>query len=126
MGAAGGELRAGFGREVISPPAGVGLAGYFAPRPNRGVLDDLHARAAVFRNGATAAGILSLDLITVTAALARAVRREVSALDAGLARNLLIAATHTHHAPSTIRVHGYGWRRRLLCNGIPKRPARRS
>lgn len=33
--------QAGFARRRINPPVGLSLAGYFNPRPNRGVMDDL-------------------------------------------------------------------------------------
>ena len=32
----------GYAQEIITPPVGVGLAGYFNKRPNEGAYDDLY------------------------------------------------------------------------------------
>lgn len=92
---------AGFGRAVISPPHGIALAGYFNPRFNRGILDDLHARACLFRQGDTVAGLLQLDLLEIPLWLCRAIRDTLRDQGRDWAGNLIIAATHTHTAPET-------------------------
>jgi len=92
-------MEAGFGRAVISMPPGAGLAGYFAPRSNRGVLDDLHARACLLRSRGVTTGVICLDLITVTSELDTAVRRAVEEAGHAFADDLIIAATHTHTGP---------------------------
>ena len=45
-------LKAGYAQEVITPPAGVGLAGYFNERPNTGMYDDLLVKIRRKRQGA--------------------------------------------------------------------------
>ena len=65
----------GFGKAIISPPRGVALAGYFTPRPNRGVLDDLQARAWLVRSGHSVTGVINLDLLCVTSELDARVRQ---------------------------------------------------
>ena len=35
-------LKIGYAQEIITPPAGVELAGYFNKRPNIGMYDDLY------------------------------------------------------------------------------------
>ena len=37
-------FKAGYAQEVITPPAGVGLQGYFNERPNEGMYDDLFVK----------------------------------------------------------------------------------
>ena len=45
------ECKAGFSRVVITPPLGVGLAGYFNERPADGVLDELEANCIAVSDG---------------------------------------------------------------------------
>jgi len=90
----------GFARAIITPPPGVALAGYFAPRYNRGLLDDLHVRVCLFRQGDATGGIVQLDLLEATLWMTHAIRERVAAAGhAALAERLLICATHTHTGP---------------------------
>ena len=51
----------GFAKEDITPSYGIPLCGYFNPRPNRGALDPLTIKAAVFQSGKTTMAIVSFD-----------------------------------------------------------------
>ncbi len=96
------DCHVGFARTVITPPPGVSLAGYFAPRHNRGVLDDLYARVCLFRRNAEIGGIVQLDLLKTWSWMTRAIRGRLDQHGHGdLARNLLVCATHSHTAPDT-------------------------
>lgn len=97
---------AGFAREVITPAVGVPLAGYFAPRPNKGALDDLHAKALLFSDGETTCGVISLDVCMVGDALLRQIHAELEKRGVAFRRNLIIAATHSHTAPYTTDLFG--------------------
>ena len=44
-------FKAGFAQEIITPPAGVGLAGYMNKRPNEGMYDDLYVKTVIIDNG---------------------------------------------------------------------------
>ena len=91
----------GFAREIITPPVGLPLAGYFNPRPSQGVLDDLHARALVVEDGATAA-LAVCDLIFVPPEMVERYRGRLRELGAGdWADRAVLAATHTHTGPYT-------------------------
>ena len=90
---------AGFAREVITPPVGVPLAGYFTPRPNKGALDDLHVKAILFSDGQTIGGVISLDVCLISSTLLQRIHAELERRGAVFHRNLIIAATHTHTAP---------------------------
>ena len=97
-------LKAGFGRVCITPSAGTTLAG-FAARQGvcTGVHDDLFARALVIDNRASAVAIVSLDVLAVPGEFVEQVRQSISRrlpLDPGA---VMIACTHTHAAPVTIR-----------------------
>ena len=55
-------LKAGYAQEVITPPAGVGLAGYFNERPNTGMYDDLYAKVVAMDIDGKRTAIISLEL----------------------------------------------------------------
>ena len=100
-------LRAGFASAVITPPVGVLLEGYSSnTEPSAGVHDDLHARALVLDDGATAVAIVSCDLIGVDRRLV-ANARQLASEATGLPReHILIAGTHTHQGPAGLRRGG--------------------
>lgn len=97
----------GFGKAIISPPRGVDLAGYFTPRPNRGVLDELHARAWLIQSGHTVTGVVNFDLLCVTSELDERVRLSLQGDGFPSAENLILCATHTHTGPALGDSFGY-------------------
>jgi neutral ceramidase len=97
-------LKAGFGKISITPSVGSPLAG-FAAREGvcEGIHDELHSRALVLENEAIAVIIISLDVLAVSGALVKRVRDRIQSrlgIDAG---SILIASTHTHAGPVTIK-----------------------
>ncbi len=58
-------FEAGFAEQIITPPVGTPLAGFFHNRVSVRVRDDLHARAMVLSDGRTRVAIISLELICV-------------------------------------------------------------
>ncbi|HRU05598.1 MAG TPA: hypothetical protein P5137_07465 [Candidatus Brocadiia bacterium] len=91
--------RVGFGRAVINPKPGVSLAGYFNPRFNTGVLDDLCVRVMLIESGSVTTGFISLDLILVSEQLMDAIRAALRRAALFFCEELPLAATHTHTAP---------------------------
>ena len=61
----------GFAKEDITPKRGLTLAGYFNLRPNRGALDRLSIKAAVFRENGVYTAIVSYDLCLFYASFCR-------------------------------------------------------
>ncbi len=96
-------LEAGFAEAVITPPRGVDLAGYFHIRANRGVLDDLYVRVALFRSGAEIGGIVVFDLSFIPEDLFAGTKRALRAAGMDFADKLIFSATHTH---TGTRFHG--------------------
>jgi len=111
---------AGFGREIITPPLGTVLAGYFRPRPSMGVLDDLHVRALVLRRGKAVAGICSLDLIFVTREMVGAIRQVLRRRGLDFADNVNFSATHTHTGPFVSALFGVRPDQRYLRRVVAK------
>jgi len=98
-----GAYQVGFGRAIVTPQRGIPLSGYFAPRFNRGVRDHLHVRACLFRQGATTAGIVQMDVLEVTAELISSIRAGLRDAGADYADELIVCATHTHTGPDLCR-----------------------
>jgi len=89
-------VRAGCGQQVISPPLGSLLAGYFHDRVAERVRDDLFARAIVVESGGTRLAFVSCDLIATGKEIADTAK-EIIVENSGIpADNVLMGATHTH------------------------------
>ncbi|MCG8469459.1 MAG: neutral/alkaline non-lysosomal ceramidase N-terminal domain-containing protein [Gemmatimonadetes bacterium] len=96
-----GVFRAGIGRVDITPPPGIGLAGYGPEgRVAAGHRSRLYARALVLedRTGERLA-LLVADLPLVSAILQRGTAARLRPSDCLGADRLLLAATHTHAGP---------------------------
>ena len=91
--------RVGFAREIITPDPGVPLAGYFTPRPNRGVRDELYVKAMIFDDGTTLGGVVTYDLEQVDRQLVDRILDRLTRAGFGWSGNLLFNATHTHTGP---------------------------
>jgi len=97
-------LYAGFGKVSISPPIGAPLAG-FAARQGvcEGIHDELFSRALVLENNGKAVAIISLDVLAVSAEFVEKVRSRIEGRTGIKKNTIMIAATHTHAGPVTIR-----------------------
>ena len=103
-------MRAGWGREELTPPLGVELAGYgyYLGRCAESVRDPLYARALMLEDGGTRALVISCDLL----GLSRAVCEDVfaHAENAGIPRErVLIVSIHTHTGPAIKYHEGCGY-----------------
>ena len=101
-------MRFGFAKEDITPKRGIGLCGYFEPRPNKGAYDPLTIKVALFECGGRIGGIVSYDLCLFGRSLVEKFMAAVQAAGMDFARNLLYSATHTHTGPYTSPLFGGG------------------
>ena len=93
-------LNIGYAQEIITPPVGVGLAGYMNKRPNVGMYDDLYAKAVVFDDGSTRCGVLVYDMIDVPQKMRDILETRISEkFGKTFFDNLIICANHTHTGP---------------------------
>ena len=93
-------LKAGYAQEVITPPTGVGLAGYFNERPNTGMYDDLLVKVVALEIDGKRTALVTLELCSITKVMFDAIKSRVDQVfGEGLYENLLICATHTHTGP---------------------------
>jgi neutral ceramidase len=97
-------LKAGFAKVCITPSPGASLAGFAARKDAcTGVHDDLFARALVIDNGALPVVVVSVDVLALAAGFVDDVRRAVTRRVPVEPGSVMIACTHTHAAPVTIR-----------------------
>jgi neutral/alkaline ceramidase-like enzyme len=97
-------LTAGFSKVCISPPIGAPLAGFAARQDvSRGIHDDLFARALVLTNGEAVLALVSVDLLALSGDFIKRVREGIQKSTGIHASSVMIASTHTHAGPVTIR-----------------------
>jgi len=89
-------LNIGLATEIITPPFGAGLAGYFNYRPARGVYDDITVRAMAIEQDGKYTGFLTFDLCYFLAPVLRNVKLALKAAGVDFVEDIIISATHTH------------------------------
>ena len=72
-------LKAGYAQEIITPPAGVGLAGYFNERPNEGMYDDLFVKVVAMEIDGKRTGIVTLELCSIAGVMFDRIKEKVDA-----------------------------------------------
>jgi hypothetical protein len=93
------QLQAGVAVADITPPVGYRMCGYFNERLSTGVLNPLHAKALVLRQGDTRAALVFCDLIGLSPEVSKQARAQVER-EIGIPQdNILLAATHSHTGP---------------------------
>lgn len=100
-------MLAGFGDVVITPPLGLHMQGYFAPRVAEGIKDHLYSRALVVSQDDRHVAVVVTDLIDVLPEDVTAVKRLVEERLGIPGSNVLIAASHTHTGPAVNRRPGF-------------------
>jgi len=97
-------LKAGFNKVCISPPIGVPLAGFAArPEVSTGIHDDLFARALVLETPEAAVAFVSVDLLALPGEFVARVRHSIQQNTGINPGSVMIASTHTHAGPVTIK-----------------------
>lgn len=98
-----GTLRAGAAAVDITPTRDLYMGGFSLMRRSEGVHDPLYARAIVLERDDVKVALVAVDLIGMARGEVLAINEELQ----GFApQNVIIAATHTHHAPDTIGLWG--------------------
>lgn len=97
------DLRVGAAAEVITPPEGTPLAGYYGFRGTKTVLDDIHSKAIVLELGDVLAAIVVCDLISLPRHVVTEARRQIEKATGIPGSHVMISATHTHTGPVIAR-----------------------
>ncbi len=107
--AAGAPLRVGVAAVELEADDSMPIAGDIHAWQARGQEGKLRATAVVIERGSAAPmAIISCDVLFVTRDFVDPALAEIEKATGIPAANVMVHATHTHHAPSTARLHGYG------------------
>jgi hypothetical protein len=93
------SLQVGVAVVDITPPVGSRLCGYFNERLSTGMLDPLHAKALVLRQGDHQAALVFCDLIGVARVVSVPARQKIAQATGIPYDAVMIAATHSHTGP---------------------------
>lgn len=97
------SLRAGVGVRDITPRTPMFLVGYpHVPRISTGVHDSLFATALCLRNATCAVLLMAVDILFLSTAPAREVRRRIAAATGLPEAHIFVSCTHTHSGPVTM------------------------
>ncbi|MCU0962365.1 MAG: hypothetical protein MUF48_19880 [Pirellulaceae bacterium] len=101
-------LRVGAAAVALQADDAMVIAGGIGPRTVQGQEGELRATAVVLadRQG-TKVAVVSCDVLMLTRDLVDPVVAEIESTCGIPGAHVLVHTTHTHHAPSTVRVHGY-------------------
>ena len=95
-------LRAGTAIVDVTPQEWpLTLRGSFFPKPAKTSHDPLHVRALAFENGKGRAVIVIVDVIGISRETLDPIKKRAAEATGWRADQMLIAATHTHSAPSS-------------------------
>ena len=100
-------LKVGLSKEIITPPRGIPLVGYFNPRPNTGIYDDLFVRVILFEQDGVTTGMAVYDLCFLSAELVAEIKAALKKSGISFADNLMFSATHTHTGPYIAKFFGH-------------------
>ncbi len=93
------KLLAGFGRVNITPPIGIGLAGYFQVRVSDGVLDELETNALALKADDSEIIMIAVDNIGFEIPVMDKIRADVSKRVGIPEDAVFVHCTHTHTGP---------------------------
>jgi len=93
------ELRVGRAATIITPSAGVPMAGYYSTRLATGTHDDLYAKAIVLESGTVKVALVACDLVAIPPRIIEEARQIGEARTGIPQGNIMINATHSHTGP---------------------------
>jgi neutral ceramidase len=102
-----GGLRAGAAAAELSADDSMVIAGGITPGKAGGQEGKLRCVATVLEKDRTRLAIVACDVLMMTRQTLDPVVAEIERTTGIPAANILLNCTHTHHAPSTMRLHGY-------------------
>jgi len=112
-------LRVGTAAVELEADDSMVIAGSILPRTVKGQEGKLRAVAVVLEKQPTKVAIVACDILMLTRDLLDPVVAEIEKTTGIPTSNVLVNCTHTHHAPSTIVVHGYG-RDETFCRTVQR------
>ncbi|HVY71597.1 MAG TPA: hypothetical protein VHH73_16820, partial [Verrucomicrobiae bacterium] len=102
------SLHVGTGVSELAADDGMVIAGGITAGKSNGQEGKLRSVAVVLEKAGTRLAIVACDVLMMTRGTLDPVMAEIERNTGIPAANVLVNCTHTHHAPSTMRVHDYG------------------
>ncbi|HPS53350.1 MAG TPA: neutral/alkaline non-lysosomal ceramidase N-terminal domain-containing protein [Phycisphaerae bacterium] len=103
------SIKAGFAKTDITPAMGIRLGGYgLAKRPAESVHDNLYSSALVLEQNGVRCVLISLDWLCITSDVAANIKNAVHEKTGTPLDNIIVCAIHTHTAPNTMAIPGWG------------------
>jgi len=103
-----GDLWVGVAATELAADDSMVIAGGITPGKASGQEGKLRCVATVLEQGGVRLAIVACDVLMMTRETLDPVVTEIERSTGIPATHILINCTHTHHAPSTMRLHGYG------------------
>lgn len=112
------DLKVGAAAVNLQAADSMVISGGIGPRYAEGQEGQLRATAVVLQKpGQTKVALVACDVLFVSRRDVDPALREIARTTGIPFENILVSATHTHHAPSTTVVHGYG-REEVFCRRL--------
>ena len=92
-------FRVGVATVDITPPMGIGMAGYYHERGADGVLDPLQSKAMVLESSGERVAFVTLDIISITRTITDEARLQIEKATGIKGSHVMISATHAHTGP---------------------------
>ncbi len=93
------ELRAGAARADMTPEPGIPLAGFWRPRPAKGIDTPLSSHALVLDDGDSSLAFVAVDLIALLGSDVDAAKKGIRRETGIRPERIMVACSHTHEAP---------------------------
>ncbi len=93
-------MKVGFASDIINPPMGAPIVGYFEPRFVKGYLDDLYVRVLAIDDGKTKAVIVALDLCLYNDTYVARTKQAIMDFCDVDKNAIFINLSHTHTGPT--------------------------
>ena len=90
------KLKVGFAKTNVTPPLGIGIAGYYVPRFAKGVLDELEVRTMALSCGDKKLLMISVPVCGIPKANYIKYCEEIEKKTGISSDNVFMSATHTH------------------------------
>ncbi|MEW6306787.1 MAG: hypothetical protein AB1705_25255, partial [Verrucomicrobiota bacterium] len=112
-------LRVGAAAAAFQATDDMVIGGSIGPGKLRGQEGELRAVAVVLQKDKAKLAIVACDVLMLNRDLLDPVAAELERTTGIPSANILINCTHTHHAPSTVTVHGYS-RDETFCKEVQR------
>ncbi|MBP1988545.1 neutral/alkaline non-lysosomal ceramidase N-terminal domain-containing protein [Paenibacillus eucommiae] len=92
-------IKCGVSEQIITPPLGNSIPGYFEDRKSTGIKDELFAKSLVIESEGVTLAFIAMDCIDLDSDIVKRIRDRVHQFSAIPQSSIMISASHTHTGP---------------------------